>query len=353
MARARHPRRAHRLLGWTSGFAALLLATTACEKLGGRLDGGAPDAAPRDGGRRDGLAPRDAALDALLGTWQAAASPTLEDLVAIWGRSASELWAVGESGAILRYDGAAWRLETRVNAALSGVAGNATEVYAVGSPAAVYRLAVGTWQRLVVPGLSTERLRAVHSPTPGEVWVAGAGLGAGSGLALRLREGQWLRTNLGPPPSAFIAIWSGGSQMPLWALGENNGTLFRLSGQAWAAAAIPTSLPLLRLGGRSASDAWAVGRDGVVAHHDGATWTASGTLLPGGALHGVVGLSAAEAWAVGELAGAAAAVRFDGRSWRVVGLPAAAGLRDVWGASPTELWAVGLRGTLLHYQLVR
>jgi hypothetical protein len=40
--------------------------------------------------------------------WEIVTSPTKEPLHAVWGSSASDVWAVGDSGTILHWDGTAW-----------------------------------------------------------------------------------------------------------------------------------------------------------------------------------------------------------------------------------------------------
>ena len=42
-------------------------------------------------------------------SWQALPKPTPRDLRALWGRGPTEVYAVGDSGTVVRYDGVAWR----------------------------------------------------------------------------------------------------------------------------------------------------------------------------------------------------------------------------------------------------
>jgi hypothetical protein len=52
----------------------------------------------------------------------------------IWGSSATDVFAVGEDGVVLHYDGAAWTLATPTRAGLLGVWGSSPgDVYAVGA----------------------------------------------------------------------------------------------------------------------------------------------------------------------------------------------------------------------------
>ena len=67
--------------------------------------------------------------------------PTNEALNAVWGTSASDIWAVGDAGVVLHYDGA-------------------------------------RWSRVKVAGLGVARpdLYSVWSPAPGHVWIGGQGV---------------------------------------------------------------------------------------------------------------------------------------------------------------------------------
>ncbi len=77
----------------------------------------------------------------------------------MWGREANDVYAVGENGQILRYDGKSWkRLETDIAGDLRGVWGTKEAIYAVGddnaklpdeerSPA-IYRYDGQSWTRV-------------------------------------------------------------------------------------------------------------------------------------------------------------------------------------------------------------
>ena len=41
-------------------------------------------------------------------TWTSQTSGTTEDLLGLWGTSASDIWAVGRRETVLRYDGSIW-----------------------------------------------------------------------------------------------------------------------------------------------------------------------------------------------------------------------------------------------------
>jgi len=77
------------------------------EDLSGAFDGGTDDTDP-GGGPTD---PPDTSTG-ISGEWflEPMASPTEKDLTAVWGSAADDVYAVGEDGTILHYDGAEWSL---------------------------------------------------------------------------------------------------------------------------------------------------------------------------------------------------------------------------------------------------
>ena len=47
--------------------------------------------------------------------WTSAVSPTTERLNAVFGTASDNVWAVGERGTVVRYDGAAWPSSTPIS----------------------------------------------------------------------------------------------------------------------------------------------------------------------------------------------------------------------------------------------
>lgn len=68
-------------------------------------------------------------------TWAAQTSGTTNTLNGIWGQNASTIWAVGNAGTILKWDGTAWTAQTGVpaNTYLSVWGADANNVWAAGT----------------------------------------------------------------------------------------------------------------------------------------------------------------------------------------------------------------------------
>jgi hypothetical protein len=96
------------------------------------------------------------------------------NLRAIWGSVTSDIWAVGEAGAIVHYDGTAWSELTSspTSAGLRGVWGTAAnDVWAVGDSGVILHFEGSSWSKDV--RLTSRTLRAVWGDPSGEVWAVG------------------------------------------------------------------------------------------------------------------------------------------------------------------------------------
>lgn len=98
----------------------------------------------------------------------------LHNLRALWGSGASDIWAVGEAGAIVHYDGTAWSQVTNSPTTLDlrGVWGTAAnDVWAVGDSGVMLHFDGSGWSKGV--HLTSRTLRAVWGDPSGDVWVVG------------------------------------------------------------------------------------------------------------------------------------------------------------------------------------
>lgn len=205
------------------------------------------------------------------GTWWALQqAPTKQALRAVWALSASDAWAAGDGGAVLRYNGLIWR--------------------AVAMPPA---LAGANWW-----GLAGEL---------GKTWLIGD-------------HGVWkwdavsdgfTQIDTGPgSAAAWRGIWSDGAST-IWLVGDD-GRIRRI-GPAGAEVLDIHGDDLLAVSGATGFDVWAVGRRGRMIHWDGTRWF---DYLPKTRrdLYAVHMADSATVWAAGD---AGAILRWDGLTWGV------------------------------------
>ncbi|MFO8071135.1 MAG: hypothetical protein R6V85_04595 [Polyangia bacterium] len=154
--------------------AALLLA--GCWR-GASLGGGNPDG----GDTAHSGGPTDPDTGAV-GEWivEPVDSPTTHDLSGVWGSSRDAVWAVGEEGTILRFDGQSWMLiEQHIPASpdLYGVAGSGPDrVWAVGGERCILEHDGSAWtsvESAFTPDADDGSYRAVCAVAPETAYAVG------------------------------------------------------------------------------------------------------------------------------------------------------------------------------------
>jgi hypothetical protein len=351
-----------------------------------RLEGPVRDAARAERAGRDATvdARRDATPPACApGAWcWANPLPTGNRLNAIHGPSVKELFAVGEGGTLLRFDGTSWSaLDAGATAALHavhavpgkvvavGAAGTivegdgavfkaslvgketlhglcsagSDEHFAVGDGNVVLRRVAGSWSTVPPPGTDKGRLNAVHC-AGGVVWVGGE-----NGRLYRLdpASSTWTSQVVGTSSTSHRAIWGSGSTL---LLGGWNGSLHRSvdGGKSWTSCSLSNLwVPVSAIWGSGPSEVYLVAGDRLY-KHDGlkvselAVVSLTSELR---ALHGAGG-----ALFLGGAGGAL--LRYQQGALQAM-LPASTltprNLRAVHGRTATDVLAVGEGGTILHY----
>lgn len=238
----------------------------------------------------------------------------LNDVAVTPGSAGNDVWAVGDSGAILHWDGSAWtKVPSNTTAHLFGVAmATASRGWAVGSDGALLEWNGAAWR--VLPPKSDDGYQAialVPGAQPVHAWVPGDK--GGVGFFLYYDGVEW-KDKIGDYYPIF------------------GGTVYDVAMV-------------------SAGDGWAVGHKlsgatmvGQVLHWDGARWNTFSN--PADELYGVHLLSAADGWSVGE---AGAAYRWNGAAWSKVATPRTDLLRDVHLLTASDGWAVGAAGAILRW----
>lgn len=298
----------------------------------------------------------------------------------VWGSSKSDVWAVGSAGAVLHFDGAAWKDSsvptTRTLFSVGGSGPN--DVWIVGTYGTIYhgpKLDGGTaqWESMpIVPyaGAEEKLLSSVWSPSPDEVWLAGESLRIpGQSKAATQYRGRVVADGgvawqpMAPCAScAFIAkVWGTGGG-DIWSVGQQGEAYWATVPQpdagdagdaavpVWVDVSSPSTEDLQAVWGSNNDDVWAVGRRGTLRrYHDQATEAeivAAGTTED---LHAIWGSAANDVWAVGDFG---TILHFDGTTWQssTAALPVGRKphLYGVWGSAADDVWIVG-EAIVLHF----
>jgi hypothetical protein len=284
--------------------------------------------------------------------WAAMNSGTTANLWAIWGASASAVFAVGDQGAIIRYDGVSWSpMEGGAGGDLVGIWGSSpSDVFGVGQiltsqgvyDGMVFHFDGNAWTKMVMWEAS---VGGVWGTSASDVYVS-----VGQTI-FRYDGATWKKTNVGQSVSSLYGIW-GESDADMYAVGVSNGNegiIIHYDGSSWEQVG-PTCSPQAVLGnvwGTSGSDVYAIGTGyyyftpyTCLVHFDGKAWSIAESNL---GFNGVWGLSPDDWFAAG-----LGVSHFDGSGWSPMSSPKRP-MNAIWGSSPTDIFAVGNVGVILHY----
>ena len=205
-------------------------------------------------------------------------TPQGETLRAVWAAAANDVWAVGDGGVVLHYDGKAFSAEH-----------------------------VGT----------SEDLLAVHGTGPNDVWAVGKGAVVAhyDGRAWTLNDEHDLIA--GASAAKNVALYGVFALAPdsMWAVGYSGiaASIVHYDGTSFVnqSLELKSDKPLRAVWGLSSDRVWAVGDAGVVRSFDGMQWNAEKSVT-GANLLAVHALAAWDVWAVGA---GATAIHWDGKAW--------------------------------------
>ncbi len=328
---------------------------------------------------------------------------TLND---IWVHSDTDIFAVGESGEILHYDGSRWtEMTSGASESLHAVWGDSpADVYAVGDNGTILHYDGAAWVKASCPSNDETcywddeayDFKGVWGGSGNDVFVVGGAedYWPYEGVILHFDGGAWSEMSRGVF-HGLNDIW-GGSGDDVFAVSEK-GEIVHYSGAGWTKMSVPPDVgdrPLYCVWGRSGDDVFIGGENGVILHYNGAVWEdifcpgndeeciiaygrsdfigmgggpdgkvfatapqmgifcyegGAWTSMTGGSsgnLYGVSANTSGDAYVVGEFG---KILRFVDNDWSEASAGSRNHLQDVWGGSGSDVFAVGWSGTILHY----
>ena len=214
-------------------------------------------------------------------------------LLGMWGTGPSDIWAVGDGGTALHYDGQTWALQNT--------------------------------------GTKTN-LNGVYAPAAGVAVIVGD-----SGLVLR-----WNGSTFASEPSGTLSnlnsVW-GASGSNVFAVGDT-GTIIRNMGSGWVPMSSGTTNNLYRVSGSAADNVWAVGQSGTVRSYAGTSWNtvAGPSTAP---IADVYTSGPSDVWVVGGTTSSDCGLgRWNGTAWATSNT-CKSGLTALWGNGASEVWFGG------------
>jgi photosystem II stability/assembly factor-like uncharacterized protein len=197
---------------------------------------------------------------------------TLFDQRSVRMRTATDGWMVAENdyghGVIFHWEGATWEIVTITQNILNAVVPVAAgDAWAVGDGGAILRWNGSAW--LAASSPTTRTLSAIDMAGPGNGWAVGA-----SGMILRWDGVQWSVVS-GPATTDFYAVRAR-SPEDVWIAGAA-GTILHWDGAMWTQAYTPARNNLRGIALLPSGSGWIVGDNAVVLRY---VPFATGVLLP-------------------------------------------------------------------------
>jgi hypothetical protein len=349
----------------TSRCFAIFLGLAACSSSGGAEQADASqDAAhrPRDGAPMADARMADAPFDAPSGMYMGPSDGNRcsEDLWcpvepaipatlrAMTGTGSNDLWAVGEAGTLLHWNGTnLTRVPVNSHGDIADVyAAAPNDVWAIGLPHALYHFDGSAWSTVAVSTFNSMPIR-MSGHGASTIWTLEFG-----GRTHRYDGSTWTSFTLPVSSSVYMyTIWVAGPD-DVWAGGGSN-SLFHFDGASWNAVTSPSSdasNTFVGIWGAASNDVWFT--NGSTAWHwNGSTFTTgSGSLSYGGFVEPLWGLASNDVWSPG---GNGYLDHYDGTTWAHVNVNLAStsyspsGLSG-FSATASDVWFTSIYGGLVH-----
>ncbi len=276
--------------------------------------------------------------------------PTKMGFLSVWGSSDTDVWAVGDSGTAVHFDGHAWSLiPTGVTEVLTSVHGTGPDdVWVAGADGDVLHWTGAAWT--IDNTLDGTTLLGVWATGPNDVWVSGVdesdGVGSGS-LFGHWTGTAWDFLDINGAETLW-KIWASGPT-DIWMVGtapSGDGIVYRGDGKIFDPVPF-TGGSVHSIWGSGPADVWVAPSAGALQHWTGAAWTTIPTLTASQALFGISGSGPADVWTVGQN-GVVGHYGSDA-TWSLSSSGTTATLFSVWSPKPGEAWLVGGVGTVLRW----
>lgn len=277
--------------------------------------------------------------------WQAMDSTTTEHLRGVWASSAQDVIVVGENGKILRSTGGAFSpMTSNTTQALYGVWGNsaADEVWAVGAGGVILKLdrATSTWGAVASP--TTSQLNASWGSAKNRVYAA-----ANGGTVLRYNGTAWaIEMNTGATGIDLLGI--GGDASKVVAVGTGGKIITSTTPNTWMDAPSGTTNTLFAVFGKSGTY-WVAGAGGVRLRDVGAGYAMVTGDAETASFYSIGGSDAADVWAGGDGGLLTNYKTTPIAAWTPKPQNPRQTVRAIYGFNSKDVWAVGAAGQILHY----
>lgn len=276
------------------------------------------------------------------GAWGAETSPTTQTLYAVWATAGGQAFAVGAGGTLLHRDGAAWTaIPSPTTVPLTGVWGStSSDVWAVGGSLILH------WNGTsfaIAHDRTAGTLQGISGSAANDIWATGSGREPDNDYAALLLHWDgtsWSESYICNPEGTRFASGGWIASLPdVWGLP---------GGAFWAAGVCQSGASFIPYGyiAQKASD----GPWGDTAGFG--FGLALGKFRP---LRTIWASGPGDVWAASASETVAGStelptmLHFDGATWTPSPQASTVGILDLGGTSASDVWAVGKGGKRLHF----
>jgi hypothetical protein len=211
---------------------------------------------------------------------------------------------------------------------------DASNVFAVGDGGAIWRRGASTWTAM--SSGTTQSLNGVWAASSSDVWAVGS-----AGTVLRFNGTSWSAVS-GVATTSLTAVWGSGAT-DVWL--DTAGNVLHYNGTSFSTSGTFTGT-LNSISGTGASDVWTTGENANVHHFNGTSWS---TLTPGAGstYKTVLAIAAGDAW-VTDATSAKESVHFTGGTW-VNKTTAGAVFNGLSKITANDMWGAGMSSKVGHW----
>ena len=253
----------------------------------------------------------------------------------VWAASADDVFAVGDSGTILRRNNDAWtQMASNTTANLRGIYGtSSSDVWAGGPGGALVHFDGQSWSP--VSGVTTD-IDSVWVSSPTDAWFCG------STTVVHWTGSRFIATSLG----GILLSVSGSGPNDVWVTGEMANAR-HWNGSTWTtiSANVGTS-SLMAVLAIANGDTWISNfmPNKETSHWNGTRFTA---VKAGAIFNGMSALSTSDIWG----AGGTKIAHWNGTAWALQDVSSLGANLTLWAVAtrPGHAWAVGDNGMIAHH----
>lgn len=302
----------------------------------------------------------------LSGTFDGTLTPPAlgNQFVGIWGSSGTDVFVIGQGGAILHYDGIELTaMASGTEKGLHGIWGSSgSDVFVAGSNGVILGYNGTQWSSMT-SGIESN-LYEIWGSSETDVYAVGGDMEFDESLEVSIQgwilhfDGlEWgvfkSLTNIVP-----YGIWgSSGSDIYIVGIGVDEQDFYHeimhYNGTEWSTVYHTEDIFLSGIWGSSATDIFVSGSKGTILHYNGYEWSAmeSGTDKDLGSIWGRSGSDVYTIAVDSDFlqSSESTILHYNGIEWTAMNTTLSLALVDIWGCSQSEIFALSGLGSLLHY----